>query len=139
MSRSSLKPSIVILVVILLPSAAPADNSESASLGKIRKVLFKEDSTLDHTFRVREEHPRLKAIKQLEADGSAKAVRIFKDFLTTHGAERKLKQHALAALGRIGTSDAIDAILKYPAATISARKDRSRYVYLGRLVLGPDS
>jgi hypothetical protein len=101
---------MLVLLIVLLPSVSFAEDSQLRSL---KKILFKEDSTLDGTFRVRHEHPRLKAIRQLEADGSAQAVRILKDFLTTHRAERKLKQHALTALGKIGTQDAIDAILKF--------------------------
>ncbi|MHC4335403.1 MAG: HEAT repeat domain-containing protein [Planctomycetota bacterium] len=105
----NLRPGMLVLT-ILLPSMLSAADSDLRSL---RKILLKEDSSLDGTFRVRGEHPRLRAIQQLEADGSAKAVAILKDFLTTHGSERKLKQHTLTALGRIGTPEAIDAILKF--------------------------
>jgi hypothetical protein len=110
MLRTNLTPRTLVLLVFLLPLISSAADPDLRSL---RKILLQEDSTLDGTFRVRDEHPRLKVIQQLEADGSAKAVGILKDFLTTHGTERKLKQHALTALGRIGTLEAIDAILKF--------------------------
>jgi hypothetical protein len=99
-----------VLVVVAMPSMLSAGDPDLRSL---RKILLQEDTTLEGTFRVRSEHPRLKAIEQLEADGSPGAVAILKDFLTTHGGERKLKQHALTALGRIGSPEAIDAILKF--------------------------
>ncbi len=110
MLGANLSAKMSVLLMFVLPVMSSAADSDLRSL---RKILLQEDSTLDGTFRVRDEHPRLKAIKQLEADGSARAVGILKDFLTTHGAERKLKQHALTALGRIGTPEAIDAILKF--------------------------
>ncbi|HUT28884.1 MAG TPA: HEAT repeat domain-containing protein [Sedimentisphaerales bacterium] len=110
MLGTNLRPRILVVLVVLLPVISSAADSDLRSL---RDILLKEDSSLDGTFRIRGEHPRLKAIQQLEADGSAKAAAILKDFLTTHGAERKLKQHALTALGRIGTPEAIDAIQKF--------------------------
>lgn len=110
MLRTNLKPRILLLLVLLLPAISSAADPDLRSL---RKVLLTEDSTLSGTFRVKEDNPRLKVIKQLEADGSPGAVAILKDFLTTHGGERKLKQHALTALGRIASLEAIDAILKF--------------------------
>jgi hypothetical protein len=110
MLRINLNPRILVLLVVLLPVISSAADSDLRSL---KDILLTEDSSLDGTFKVRDEHPRLKAIQQIEADGSAKAVGVLKDFLTTHSGERKLKQHALTALGRIGTPEAIDAILKF--------------------------
>jgi hypothetical protein len=86
------------------------DNNDTVSL---RKVLFTDDPSLNNTLRVGENNSRLKTIRQLEANGSAQAIGILKDFLTTHGAERKLKQHTITALGRIGTPEAIDAIRQF--------------------------
>ncbi len=78
-----------------------------------KEILFKEDDSLSVTFRVRENHPKRKAIDFLEQNGSPQAIKILKDFLTNHGSERKLKLLALLALGRIGTDEAIDAITKF--------------------------
>jgi hypothetical protein len=95
---------------MLLPCVAPADNSD---LGSLRKILLREDPNINYGLSVPDEDLRLQAIKQLETDGSAKAVRILKDFLTTRGMHPQLKQHGLTALGRVGTQDAVDAITEF--------------------------
>jgi len=87
--------------------------AEDATLAAQRKILFTEDDSLSVTFRVRENHPRRKAIEFFEQNGSPEAVQILGDFLTHHGSERKLKQLALSALGRIGTPEAVNAITQF--------------------------
>lgn len=84
-----------------------------ALLESQKEILFTEDDSLNVTFRVREDHPRREAIDFLEQNGSAEAVDILGAFLTNPGSERKLKQLALAALGRIGTTKAVDAIVQF--------------------------
>jgi hypothetical protein len=102
-----------LMVLVLAQLCGAVAIGEDADVLSLRKALFADDASLDHTFRVKDENVRLQAIRQLEANGSAKAVGILKDFLTTHEMERKLKQHALTALGRIGTKEAIDGILEF--------------------------
>jgi hypothetical protein len=100
----------MFLAAMLLPCVAPADNSD---LGSLRKILLREDPNINYGLSVPDEDLRLQAIKQLETDGSAKAVGILKDFLTAHHMNPQLKQHALTALGRIGTQDAVDAVTEF--------------------------
>jgi hypothetical protein len=95
--------------------AATGITAENATPASQRKILFTEDDSLSVTFRVRENHPRRKAIEYFEQNGSPEAVEILGDFLTHHGSERKLKQLALSALGRIGTPEAVKTILQFEA------------------------
>jgi hypothetical protein len=104
---------------MLLSCVARADDSELASLREILirvwpgKVLSQEDPKVQYGLSVPDNDARLKAIQELEARSSTAAVGILKDFLTTHYMDPQLKQHALTALGRIGTQESVKAITKF--------------------------
>ena len=104
---------ILCLFVFIMPCVLAADDSELASL---RKTLLRKDLTTRYGLWVPADDPRLKAIKQLRNAGSLQAVAILREFLTVDGINRQeLKQHALVALGEIGTRPAVDAILQFEA------------------------
>jgi len=97
-------------------AANPKSVTRSAAgidIEALRKTLFEDASELRGTFRVRNENPKLQAIQKLESAGSEEAVNVLLEFLTNNRMDRKLKQHALTALGKIGTVPAIEAIKKF--------------------------
>ena len=56
---------------------------------------------------------RLEAIHRLTEMGTPEAVHALKSFLTTPEGDRKLKQHALVALGKIASREAVEAIRQF--------------------------
>lgn len=77
------------------------------------EMLLKEAEKPTLYLQVPESDPRLKAIEKLKSIGTPKAVKGLLQFLTKPYADRKLKQHALTALGQIGTPEAVQAIKQF--------------------------
>ncbi len=97
-------------------AANPKPVSRSAvgvDIAALRKTLFEEDSGIHYGLRVRDEDLRLQAIKQLDMAGSKEAVNVLLEFLTHNRMDLQLKQHALTALGQIGTASAIEAVQQF--------------------------
>ena len=109
----SLVPWTFAAAVLAAPHAGadpPAD--EAASL---RKVLLSRGARVNYGLRVPASDKKLIAIGKLEALGTGEAVAALRDFLTTHEGNRKLKIHALEALGRVGTKPAVAAVEAFEA------------------------
>ncbi len=88
-------------------------SAAGVDIDALRKTLFEDASELRGTFRVRDENPKLQAIQKLESAGSQEAIDVILEFLTNNRMDRKLKQYALTALGKIGTEPSIEAIKKF--------------------------
>lgn len=88
-------------------------NAVDVDIAALRKTLFEENPNIRYGLRIRDEDPSLQAIKQLDMAGSEEAVNVLLEFLTHNRMNRKLKQHALISLGRIGTEPAIEAVKKF--------------------------
>ncbi len=94
----------------MLCAALTACRLHAEDVAALRKALL-EPAERDYGLWVPEGDAKLKTIATLKAMGSKEAVEVLRDFLTTgYGADRKLKQHALVALGNIGSEDAVRAI-----------------------------
>jgi len=89
-------------------------NSTGVDFESLRKTLFEENTVIQGRG-IRGPNPRLRedALRTLESDGSQEAINILLEFLTNNRMDRKLKQYALASLGKIGTEAAIEAIKKF--------------------------
>ncbi len=89
---------------------------DDCELESSRKTLLRKDLTTRYGLWVPADDPRLKAIEQLRSAASPEAVAILREFLTAHRVNcQELKQHALVALGKIGTPSAIEAIRQFEA------------------------
>lgn len=102
------------LLVPLALALAWSTRANGADLAALRKVLL-QPSDRSYGLRVPNSDARLKAIRELSADGSPEAVAILRDFLTTHGLNGKLKQQALVTLGTIGSKEAVEAVGRFEA------------------------
>jgi type II secretory pathway pseudopilin PulG len=83
--------------------------SGSEVMTPYRDLILKDDGKMYRPYRIE------CAIKELIRIGGIEVVDIFKEFLTTYGADRKLKQLALVGLGKIGTEEAVKAISEFEA------------------------
>ena len=92
-----------------------ARNAEGVDIEALRESLLEENTEPRYGLRIRDTDPGLQAIQKLESAGSEEAINVLLEFLTDNRMDRKLKQHALTALGRIGTEPAIEAIKKFEA------------------------
>ena len=89
---------------------------DDCELESSRKTLLRKDLTTRYGLWVPANDPRLKAIEQLRSAASPEAVAILREFLTAHRVNcQELKQHALVALGKIGTQSAIEAVRQFEA------------------------
>jgi len=89
---------------------------DDCELESSRKTLLRKDLTTRYGLWVPADDPRLKAIEQLRSAASPEAVPILREFLTAHRVNcQELKQHALVALGKIGTQSAIEAVRQFEA------------------------
>lgn len=96
-----------LAVCLLSPAALGAPDD---SVPVLRDTLLAPGGR-EYGLRVPESDPKLQAIRKLQALGTPAGVDILKAFLTTYyGTDRHLKQHALVALGNIGTPEAVQAI-----------------------------
>jgi hypothetical protein len=97
-------------------AANPKPVSRSAvgvDIAALRKILIEENPSARYGLRIKDNDPSLQAIKQLDKAGSEEAVNVLLEFLTHDRMDRKLKQHALTTLGRIGTASAIEAVQQF--------------------------
>ncbi|MBN1974322.1 MAG: HEAT repeat domain-containing protein [Sedimentisphaerales bacterium] len=94
---------ITLLTICLISSVTYARrNSTSVDIESLRKTLLEKNTAQGR-----------ETIQKLESDGSEEAISILLEFLTNNRMDRKLKQHALTSLGKIGTEPAIEAIKKF--------------------------
>jgi hypothetical protein len=104
-------------VVVLLAAAVSGQARRAGSAGaksvaeisKLRAVLL-EPREKEYGLEVPRDDEQLKAIQRLEALASVQAVEALREFLTSPRGNRKLKIHALVALSRTGTKEAVAAI-----------------------------
>jgi len=131
-SQSAVELEIEVLKKALSDSAvdakpvATSTSTGGVDIEALKKALFTMEPTLEFQQRLRitplaEKSPQMQAIKQLEAAGSAEAINVLLECLTSNKIDSVLKQNALMALGRIGTKPAIEAITKFESWS------RSRY------------
>lgn len=85
----------------------------AAEIKQLRATLLEVTDGGRYRLSVPSDDPRLQPIERLSVIGSPDAIGVLEEFLTTYGAHRKLKQHTLVALGRIGTEAAMEAIRKF--------------------------
>ncbi|MBN2181216.1 MAG: HEAT repeat domain-containing protein [Sedimentisphaerales bacterium] len=98
----------------LAANPKPIERSAAGvDIDALRKTLLEENPKTRYGLRIRDDDPRLQVIKQLDLAGSEEAVNVLLEFLTNNIMDRKLKQHALTTLGRIGTEPAIEAVQKF--------------------------
>lgn len=90
-------------------------NAVDVDVASLRKTLFEEGPKNRYGLRIKPEDSCLIAIERLCESGSAEAVTTLREFLTHNRMDRKLKQHALVALGQIATEPATDAIGEFEA------------------------
>lgn len=88
-------------------------SAAGVDIAALRKTLLEENTQARYGLSVGANDPSLQAIQKLESAGSQEAVNVLLEFLTNNRMDRKLKQNALTALGRIGTEPAIEAIKKF--------------------------
>ena len=100
---------VLSIAVLALPLGEAWGQAEVAELGK---TLSKPPERA-YSLSVPQGDPRLKAIQRLTEIGTPEAVNVLKGFLTTYEANRKLRQHALVALGKIGSREAVEAIREF--------------------------
>lgn len=93
------------------PNSVPR-NAAGVDIEALRKTLL-EDDPRSRYGAIRDNDPSLQVVNKLESAGSEEAVNVLLEFLTNNRMDRKLKQHALTALGKIGTEPAIEAIKKF--------------------------
>ncbi len=93
------------------PNAVPR-NAAGVDIESLRKTLLKDDPRTRYGA-IRNNDPSLQAVQKLESAGSEEAISVLLEFLTNNKMDRKLKQHALTSLGKIGTEPAIEAIKKF--------------------------
>ena len=110
--------SITLYVLVLLTNRITL--AEDSQLASLRRILLREDTSrqdarnpAEYHYGIEADDPRLKAIEQLETAGSAEAVAILREFLTTHNMTYRFKRRALLSLGRIGTKPATQAIREF--------------------------
>jgi hypothetical protein len=100
-----------VAALILTPMLCRCEPGDDATdIETLRTTLLKPAEGGAHGSRVREKDPRYQALGELAGIGSAEAAGVLQEFLTTYGANRYLKQRAYAALGQIGTEEAVKAI-----------------------------
>ena len=90
-----------------------ARNAEGVDIKALRKSLLEENTEPRYGLRINNNDPGLQAIQKLESAGSEEAINVLLEFLTNNRMDRKLKQYALASLGKIGTEPAVEAIKKF--------------------------
>lgn len=90
-------------------------SAEGVDIEALRKTLLEENPDPRYGLWIKDNDPSLQAIQKLESAGSEEAVNVLLEFLTNNRMDRKLKQHALTVLGKIGTESAIEAIKKFDA------------------------
>jgi len=88
-------------------------SAEGVDIAALRKTLIEENPEPRYGLRIKDNDTGLQAIQKLEAAGSQEAVNVLLEFLTNNRMDRKLKQHALTALGKIGTEQAVEAVKKF--------------------------
>lgn len=94
---------ITLLTICLISSVTYARrNSNNVDIAALRKTLFEKNTAQGR-----------ETIQKLESDGSEEAIKALLEFLTNNRMDRKLKQHAFTALGKIGTEHAIGAIKNF--------------------------
>ncbi|MBN1974321.1 MAG: HEAT repeat domain-containing protein [Sedimentisphaerales bacterium] len=100
----------LLTLSFILPLTYAQSNSVSSDIEALRKELLEENTAPRYGTIIKENDPSLQAIKQLEKAGSKDAVDVLLKFLINDKMDRKLRQQALMALGRIETEPAIEAI-----------------------------
>lgn len=103
-----------IALAVTSTSTASDDGKSRTAVERARKTLLAKVEER-YGLSVPEGDKRLRAIQRLTKIGSPEAVDALREFLTTYGASRELKQHALTALGRVGTKEAVEAIGAFEA------------------------
>lgn len=96
-------------VILSLAICSPL---EGADFSTLRGDLFRDTGRISGV-RIPEGDVRYQAIEKLRQEASPQAVRMLGEFLITHDVDRKLKTHALAALGEIGAIEAVDAVARF--------------------------
>jgi len=96
-----------VTVCLLILSSVVSAGEEPVK--ELRDVLL-EDLADSCDIPVSGNDPKSKAIQKLGELGTPEAVAVLRQCLTTWGASRELKQHALVSLGNIGTEEAVKAV-----------------------------
>lgn len=107
--------------------ADPPEGTDPIEIERLRTTLLQEEEADPYGLKVPASDPRLQAIKRLTELGSSEAVSVLERFLTTYGANRHLKQHALVALGRIGSEEAVNAVREFEEWAEEGRQARRHF------------
>jgi hypothetical protein len=97
-------------------SASPGGSAfvPSGEVGELARLLLEGDASEGRSgFDLDGDDARVQAMRRLSEIATPEAVKVLSRFLTRPDADRKLKACAVAALGRTGTKEAVDALARF--------------------------